>query len=86
MLMKRIENFLDNPDSFKRIEIPKAPPGSPLDQIINALKLMFISLVFSKHPINYSRKSSKIYDDFIYGSMIFNFCFYKIGIDLVIID
>ena len=30
MLMKRIENFLDNPDSFKRIEIPKAPPGSPI--------------------------------------------------------
>ncbi len=30
MLSKRIESFFDNPYTFKKIIIPKAPPGSPI--------------------------------------------------------
>ena len=30
MLSKRIENFLDNPYTFEKIIVPKAPPGSPI--------------------------------------------------------
>ena len=30
MLSKRIESFFDNPYTFKKIIVPKAPPGSPI--------------------------------------------------------
>jgi len=30
MIKKRLENFIEQPDSFKPMEIPNAPPGSPI--------------------------------------------------------
>ena len=30
MIKKRLENFIEQPDSFKTMEIPNAPPGSPI--------------------------------------------------------
>ena len=30
MIKKRLENFIEQPDSFEPMDIPNAPPGSPI--------------------------------------------------------